>query len=40
MHQIQDEMVKQVKYFESDGRLLEAQRIQERTEFDLEMMRE
>lgn len=40
MHQIQDELVKQIKYFESDGRLLEAQRIQERTEFDLEMMRE
>ncbi|AFK03381.1 UvrABC system protein B [Emticicia oligotrophica DSM 17448] len=40
IHQIQDELVKQVKYFESDGRLLEAQRIQERTEFDLEMMRE
>lgn len=40
MHQIQDEMVKQIKYFESDGRVMEAQRIQERTEFDLEMMRE
>ncbi|WP_435357146.1 excinuclease ABC subunit UvrB [Emticicia sp. SJ17W-69] len=40
MHQIQDELVKQIKYFESDGKLLEAQRIQERTEFDLEMMRE
>jgi excinuclease ABC subunit B len=40
MHQIQDELVKQIKYFESDGRLMEAQRIQERTEFDLEMMRE
>ncbi|WP_337044718.1 excinuclease ABC subunit UvrB [Emticicia sp. 17c] len=40
IHEIQDELVKQIKYFESDGRLLEAQRIQERTEFDLEMMRE
>lgn len=40
IHEIQDELVKQVKYFESDGRLMEAQRIQERTEFDLEMMRE
>ena len=40
MHEIQDEMVRQIKYFESDGRVLEAQRIQERTEFDLEMMRE
>lgn len=40
IHEIQDEMVKQIKYFESDGRVLEAQRIQERTEFDMEMMRE
>ena len=37
---IQDDMVAQIKYFESDGRVVEAQRIQERTEFDLEMMRE
>jgi excinuclease ABC subunit B len=37
---IQDDMVAQIKYFESDGRVMEAQRIQERTEFDLEMMRE
>lgn len=40
IHDIQDEMVKQIKYFESDGRVMEAQRIQERTEFDMEMMRE
>ncbi|MBA4850835.1 excinuclease ABC subunit UvrB [Emticicia sp. BO119] len=40
IHEIQDELVKQIKYFESDGRVMEAQRIQERTEFDLEMMRE
>ncbi|MCP9761465.1 excinuclease ABC subunit UvrB [Lacihabitans soyangensis] len=38
--QIQDDLVAQIKYFESEGRVLEAQRIQERTEFDLEMMRE
>ena len=37
---IQDDMIAQIKYFESDGRVIEAQRIQERTEFDLEMMRE
>lgn len=37
---IQDDMVAQIKFFESDGRVVEAQRIQERTEFDLEMMRE
>jgi excinuclease ABC subunit B len=40
IHEIQDELVARVKSFESDGRLLEAQRIQERTEFDMEMMRE
>lgn len=40
IHEIQDELVKQIRYFESDGRVMEAQRIQERTEFDLEMMRE
>jgi excinuclease ABC subunit B len=40
MNQIQDELVKQIKYFESDGRLMESERIKERTEFDLEMMRE
>lgn len=38
--EIQDDMVAQIKYFESEGRVMEAQRIQERTEFDLEMMRE
>jgi excinuclease ABC subunit B len=38
--EIQDDMVAQIKYFERDGRVLEAQRIQERTEFDMEMMRE
>lgn len=38
--EIQDDMVAQVKLFESEGRFLEATRIKERTEFDLEMMRE
>ena len=38
--EIQDELVSQVKFFEYEGRLLEAQRIKERTEFDMEMMRE
>ncbi len=37
---IQDDMMAQVKLFESEGRYLEASRIKERTEFDLEMMRE
>ncbi|RME93063.1 MAG: excinuclease ABC subunit UvrB [Bacteroidetes bacterium] len=37
---IQDELVEQEKYFEREGRLLEAKRISERTNFDLEMMKE
>ena len=37
---IQDELYGQVKYFEKEGLLLEAQRIKERTTFDLEMMKE
>ncbi len=40
MYQIQDDMVAQVRYFESEFREQEATRIRERTEFDLEMMRE
>jgi excinuclease ABC subunit B len=38
--EIQDDMVQQVKMFESEKRHLEAKRLKERTEFDLEMMRE
>lgn len=37
---IQDDLVGQIKYFEKDLRLLEADRIKQRTEFDMEMMRE
>ncbi len=37
---IQDDLVAQIKFFESEGRPLEADRIKQRTEFDLEMMRE
>ena len=40
IYDIQDDLVKQVKFFESEGREEEAKRILERTEFDLEMMRE
>ncbi|MVM31579.1 excinuclease ABC subunit UvrB [Spirosoma sp. HMF4905] len=40
IHEIQDDMVAQVMYFESEMREQEATRIRERTEFDLEMMRE
>lgn len=38
--EIQDDMVSQVNFFEMEGRFIEAKRLQERTEFDLEMMRE
>jgi excinuclease ABC subunit B len=38
--QIEDEMRQQVKAFEREGKLLEAQRIEQRTKFDLEMIRE
>ena len=37
---IQDDMVNQVEYFRSIGKPLEAKRLQERNEFDMEMMRE
>ncbi|MEM1324008.1 MAG: excinuclease ABC subunit UvrB [Bacteroidota bacterium] len=37
---IEDELYKQEKYFEKEGKLLEAKRIHERVNFDLEMIRE
>ena len=40
IREIQDDMVSQVGMFESELRHLEAKRLKERTEFDLEMMRE
>ena len=40
MYEIQDEMRLQVEYFKSIGKLIEAQRIKERVEYDLEMIRE
>ncbi len=40
IHQIQDDMVDQVEFFKQTQRPLEAKRLQERTEFDLEMIRE
>ncbi len=40
IHQIQEDLVKQVDYFREIGKALEAKRLQERTEFDLEMIRE
>lgn len=38
--EIQDEMDKQVAKFEKEGKLLEAQRLKQRTTYDIEMMRE
>ncbi len=37
---IEQEMEERVKYFKSQNKLIEAQRIEERTNFDMEMMRE
>lgn len=37
---IEAELADQLKVFESKGKLLEAQRLRERTEYDIEMMRE
>ena len=37
---IGEEMKQRVEYFKSQGKLIEAQRIEERTNFDLEMMKE
>jgi excinuclease ABC subunit B len=38
--EIQEDMVKQVEYFKEIGKPLEAKRLQERVEYDIEMMRE
>uniref|UniRef100_UPI003216697A excinuclease ABC subunit UvrB n=1 Tax=uncultured Draconibacterium sp. TaxID=1573823 RepID=UPI003216697A len=40
IRQIQDDLVKQVDFFKEIGKPLEAKRILERTEYDMEMMRE
>jgi len=40
IRQIQDDLVKQIAFFQEDGKPLEAKRIQERVEYDMEMMRE
>ncbi|MGE9941778.1 excinuclease ABC subunit UvrB [Bariatricus sp. SGI.161] len=37
---IEEELEEQIRFFKSEGKLLEAQRISERTNFDIEMMRE
>ena len=40
MHEIEDEMYERVKFFEEHDKLLEAQRIRQRTQYDLEMLSE
>ena len=40
IHNILEEMEEQVKQFEAEGKLIEAQRIRQRTEYDVEMLRE
>jgi len=40
MYEIQDEMQAQVDYFKGTGKFIEAQRLKERVEYDLEMIRE
>ncbi len=38
--QIEEEMIERAAYFKSEDKLIEAQRIEERTRYDLEMLRE
>ncbi len=38
--EIEKDMQERIRYFKSEGKLLEAQRIEERTTFDIEMLRE
>jgi excinuclease ABC subunit B len=40
LREIEDELYEQQKYFEREGKLLEARRIRERTTFDIEMIKE
>jgi len=40
IHEIQDDMVKQVEYYKEIGKHLEAKRLEDRVTYDLEMMRE
>ena len=40
LKEIYDEMVERVEFFKSQNKLLEAQRIEERTKYDIEMLRE
>jgi excinuclease ABC subunit B len=40
IHEIQDELQGQIRYYSSTGKVLEAKRLEERVNFDLEMIRE
>lgn len=40
IYEIQDEMTAQVEYFSNNGKYIEAQRIKERVEYDIEMIKE
>ena len=40
LREIEEEMLERVEFFRSQGKLIEAQRIEERTKYDLEMLRE
>jgi excinuclease ABC subunit B len=40
LYEIQDEMQAQVDYFKGNGKLIEAQRLKERVEYDVEMIKE
>ncbi len=40
IHQIQDELMEQLHYFKDQGKNMEAKRLKERVEYDLEMIRE
>ncbi len=40
LHDIEDELRERVEFFKHDGKLVEAQRIEQRTRYDLEMIRE
>ena len=40
IEELEDELAERVDYFTAEGKLIEAQRIRERTQYDLEMIRE
>ncbi|HTN05631.1 excinuclease ABC subunit UvrB [Agriterribacter sp.] len=40
LYEIQDEMARQVEYFKREGKYIEAQRLSERVNYDVEMIRE